>query len=127
MSFRVKPLSGGLHSTGVGSVTSEPRALLVHLCISWNPTTIPKAGHRPARTQILSQTNSTGLEEVKQPLEMEEASLYLDPGLGSRDSEDAFSAQPSFFQAGQQLSEEENVTQASHCWQAGRAGYVCLS
>lgn len=46
---------GGLYSTGIGSVTPEPTALMGYLSISWNPTTIPKAGHRLAKTPILSQ------------------------------------------------------------------------
>lgn len=44
---------------------------------------------------------------------MEEVSHYLDPGLGSRHSEDAFRVQPSFFQTGQQLLETEIIILAN--------------
>lgn len=95
-------VQGGLCSTGAGSVTPGPIALLGYLSVSWNPTTIPKTGHRLARTpDSLPANHSTGFGEARQPLEMQRNSHYLDPGLGSRHSEDAFRVQPSFFQTRQ--------------------------
>lgn len=66
-------------------MTPEPMALLGPLSVSWNPITTPKAVHRSARTQILSQPNTTpGLERKGSLQRWQKSAITLtlawDPG-----------------------------------------------